>query len=43
MIYSQNKNQDVYILHCVSNYPTKPEDANLNCMQDIKKKLTKSL
>jgi N,N'-diacetyllegionaminate synthase len=37
-IYSQNKNQDVYILHCVSNYPTKPEDANLNCMQDIKKK-----
>ena len=37
-IYSQNKKQDVYILHCVSNYPTKPEEANLNCMQDIKEK-----
>ena len=37
-IYSENKKQDVYILHCVSNYPTKPEDANLNCMHEIKEK-----
>ena len=38
-IYDQNKKLDVSILHCVSNYPTKPEEANLNCIQDLKVKL----
>ena len=33
-----NKNK-ITILHCTSQYPTKPKDVNLNAMLTLKKKL----
>ena len=36
-IHLVNECLEVAILHCVSNYPTKIKEINLNCMQSIKK------
>lgn len=32
-----NKNLSYYLLHCISNYPTAPEDANISCIKTMKK------
>ena len=37
VIYKQNSNSSVALLHCVSNYPTKIKDLNLNCINTLKK------
>lgn len=34
----KNGKKDITILHCISNYPTPPEDVNLNVMLEISKK-----
>lgn len=31
----QAGNEKIVLLHCISNYPTKPEDVNLNCMKTL--------
>lgn len=31
-------NEEIIIMHCVSDYPSKPEDANLSVMQTLKEK-----
>ena len=35
-IYSKAGNDQIILLHCVSNYPSKPEDANLKVIQTLK-------
>ncbi len=37
-IYSSGHTKEIYILHCVSNYPTDAKDANLNCIKEMEKK-----
>ena len=32
----QNNNQEIGLLHCILDYPTKPEDANLNMIKHLK-------
>ena len=37
-IYSSSKQKEVYILHCVSNYPTDAKDVNLSCIKEMQNK-----
>lgn len=34
--------QEIVIMHCILNYPTKDSDANLNMIEDLKKKFPKN-
>lgn len=35
-VINKDRNKDITILHCISNYPTPAEDVNLNVMLEIK-------
>ncbi len=36
-IYKKRKKKNIYLLHCISSYPTKHEDVNLNILDTLKK------
>ena len=36
---NKNKKKDITIMHCVSSYPAKKENLNLNIIDEIKKKI----
>jgi len=36
-------NHEIIIMHCITSYPTKPEDANLNMIKSLKEKFPKHI